>query len=217
MTRAGPRHDGRVTGDTGGGWAGYYAWSSGREPRPALLAACQWLGPGAGRLAVDLGCGEGTDALALLERGWSVLAIDAEPAGLAVLGARIPASAAGRIRLVCASFADAVLPPAHLMHAGFSLPFCPPSEFPAVWEKIRRALVPGGIFAGQLFGTHDSWAGDPGMTFQDSSEVGRLVDGLQILQLRETERDGEAYSGPKHWHTYDILAREPGERAHPGG
>ena len=86
-----------------------------------------------------------------------------------------------------------------------------------MWEKIRRALVPGGIFAGQLFGTHDSWAGDPGMTFQDSSEVGRLVDGLQILQLRETERDGEAYSGPKHWHTYDILAREPGERAHPGG
>jgi SAM-dependent methyltransferase len=168
-------------------------------------------------VAVDLGCGDGTDALALLERGWSVLAVDIEPAGLALPGARIPAAEAGRIRVMCASFADVVLPAAQLVHAGFSLPFCPPSEFPAVWEKIRRALVPGGIFAGQLFGTGDSWAGDPGMTFQDRPEVSRLLDGLEILQLHETERDGEAYGGPKHWHTYDILAREPGKRAHPGG
>jgi SAM-dependent methyltransferase len=177
-----------------------------------LLAACQRIGDGAGRMAVDLGCGEGTDALALLERGWSVLAVDIEQAGLALLRARIPAACAGQIRLVCASFADTALPPAHLVHAGFSLPFCPPSQFPGVWEQIRRALVPGGIFAGQLFGTRDSWAADPGMTFQDRSGVTRLLDGLEILELHETERDGEAYSGPKHWHTYDILAREPAQQ-----
>jgi SAM-dependent methyltransferase len=200
-----------VSEDAGAGWAGYYAWSKGREPRPLLLAACDRLGAGDGRSAVDLGCGEGTDALALLDRGWSVLAVDIEPAGLASLRARVPAACAGRIRVVCASFADAALPSAHLIHAGFSLPFCPPGQFPAVWTKIRRALLPGAIFAGQLFGTRDSWADDPGMTFQDHSEVIRLLDGLEILELHETERDGEAYSGPKHWHTYDILARDPGQ------
>jgi tellurite methyltransferase len=99
-----------VSGNTGADWAGYYGWSSGREPRPILLAACQQLGPGAGRLAVDLGCGEGTDALALLDRGWSVLAVDTEPAGLASLRARIPPACAGRIRIVCASFAGVGLP-----------------------------------------------------------------------------------------------------------
>ena len=181
-----------------------------------LLAACQRLGAGAGRMAVDLGCGDGTDTLVLLDRGWSVLALDIEPAGLALLRARIPPASAGRIRLLCASFADAVLPHAHLIHAGFSLPFCPPSRFPALWEQIRCALVPGAIFAGQLFGTRDSWAADPGMTFQDRSEVTRLLDGLEILELHEAERDGEAYSGPKHWHTYDILARQPTGHAHPG-
>ena len=206
-----------MTQDAGADWAGYYAWSSGRQPRPMLLAACQRLGAGAGRMAVDLGCGDGTDALALLERGWSVLAVDIEEAGLALLRKRIPAACAERIHLVCASFADADLPPAHLIHAGFSLPFCPPPQFSVVWEQTRRALMPGGIFAGQLFGTHDSWADDPGMTFQDRSEVTRLLDGLQILELHETERDGEAYSGPKHWHTYDILARQPADRGHPGG
>jgi SAM-dependent methyltransferase len=196
-----------VTGSAGADWAGYYAWSSGREPRPMLLAACDWLGPGDGRLAVDLGCGDGTDSLALLDRGWSVLAIDVEPAGLGALEARIPATVAGRVRILRSSFADTVLPPAHLIHAGFSLPFCPPGQFRAVWAQVRGALVPGAIFAGQLFGTRDTWAGDPGMTFHTRAEVRNLLAGLEILELHESERDGEAYSGPKHWHIFDILAR----------
>ena len=91
-------------------WAGYYAWSVGREPRPLLLAACQELEAGQYRLAIDLGCGEGTDALELLARGWSVLAVDAEPAGLALLRARIPSPAAGRVRVLRASFTEADLP-----------------------------------------------------------------------------------------------------------
>jgi tellurite methyltransferase len=94
-----------VTGDSGADWAGYYAWSADRPPRPMLLAACQRLGAGAGRMAVDLGCGDGTEALVLLDRGWSVLALDIEPAGLALLRARIPPASAGCIRLLCASFA----------------------------------------------------------------------------------------------------------------
>ena len=36
-----------------------------------------------------------------------------------------------------------------------------------------------------------------------------LLDGLDILRLEETEQDGHAFSGPKHWHTFDILARKP--------
>jgi len=174
-----------------------------------LLAACEQVGAGEGRMAVDLGCGEGTEALALLDRGWSVLAVDVEPAGLGLLRSRIPAACAERITVVCGSFADVSLPRADLVHAGFSLPFCPPRQFPVVWRRLRDALVPGGIFAGQLFGTHDSWAGDPGMTFQDRRAVTSLLEGMETLGLHETERDGEAFSGPKHWHLFDILARRP--------
>ena len=114
----------------------------------------------------------------------------------------------------CASFAEADLPCAHLIHAGFSLPFCPPQEFPALWARIRRALAPGGVFAGQLFGTRDTWADDPDMTFHARHQAETLLDGLDILRLEETERDGHAFSGPKHWHTFDILARKPVSR-HP--
>lgn len=193
----------------GTGWAGYYAWSAGRGPRPLLLAACEELGVGQGRLAIDLGCGEGTDTLELLARGWLVVAVDTEPAGLELLRARIPAPAAGRVRILRASFAEADLPSAHLIHAGFSLPFCSPQEFPTLWARIRRALAPGGVFVGQLFGTHDTWAEDPDMTFHARDQVEVLLDGLDILRLEESERDGHAFSGPKRWHTFDILARKP--------
>jgi len=151
------RHDGGVVDDGGADWPGYCESSAGCEPRPLLLAACGELGPGQGRQAIDLGCGEGTDTLELLARGWSVLAVDAQPAGLALPRARIPPSAAEGAGVLCASFAEANLPRAYLIHAGFSLPFCPPQEFPALWTRIRRALAPGEIFAGQLFGTHDTF------------------------------------------------------------
>lgn len=113
---------------------------------------------------------------------------------------------------MCASFAQVDLPRAHLIHAGFSLPFCSPPEFPALWMRIRRALAPGGVFAGQLFGTRDSWAGDPKMTFHTRQDVQAVLADLQILRLSETERDGQAFSGPKHWHTFDILARNLASR-----
>lgn len=127
--------------------------------------------------------------------------------GLALLRAQLPAGSAGQIRIVRASYAEAVFPRAHLIHAGYSLPFCDPGQFPALWSRLRGALAPGGIFAGQLFGVRDSWAADPTMTFHDPDQVNDLLDGMEILQLRETERDGEASSGPKHWHIYDILAQ----------
>jgi hypothetical protein len=47
------------------------------------------------------------------------------------------------------------------------------------------------------------------MTFHARHQVEVLLDGLDILRLQETEQDGHAFSGPKHWHTFDILARQP--------
>ena len=140
--------------------------------------------------------------------GWSWRSTLSRP-GSRCSGHASPPAAAGRIRVLYVSFAEADLPCAHLIHAGFSLPFCSPAEFPAPWARIRRALAPGGVFAGQLFGTRDTWADNPGMTFHTRHQAATLLHGLDILRLEETEHDGHAVSGPKHWHAYDILARKP--------
>jgi len=193
------------------GWLGFHEATLDRRPRPLLRAACDLLGLGAGRIAVDLGCGAGVEVLALLARGWSVVAIDQDLAGLDLLRGRVPARDAGRVRIVRASFAEVSLPSAYLVHAGYSLPFCTPEDFPGVWAGIRRALLPGGVFAGQLFGIRDGWA-DAGarMSFHGRDQVDALLDGMEVVRLDEAEWDGAAMSGPKHWHVYDILARQPG-------
>ena len=75
----------------------------------------------------------------------------------------------------------------------------PPGACP--WRGVRQ---------GELFGTHDTWANDLDLTFHARHQVKALLNGLDILPaLKETERDGHAFSGPKHWHTFDILARKP--------
>jgi SAM-dependent methyltransferase len=190
-------------------WDAFYATTAGREPRPLLLQALDGpdgLGAGAGRLAVDLGCGDGTDALLLLARGWTVLAVDSHPSGLAALRSRLPAGAADRLTVRQQSFTEVVLPPAALIHAGFSLPFCDPADFPGVWERIRAALTPVGMFAGQLFGDHDTWAGDPGLTTFSRTEVDALLATWQVVSFVELDEDGDSAMGPKHWHIYNVIA-----------
>jgi 2-polyprenyl-3-methyl-5-hydroxy-6-metoxy-1,4-benzoquinol methylase len=61
-------------------WAKYYQATADAPARETLLKAIalveqeEWL-PSL-RTAIDLGCGVGNDTLALLRRGWQVLAID---------------------------------------------------------------------------------------------------------------------------------------------
>jgi SAM-dependent methyltransferase len=61
-------------------WETFHARTRDRDPRRVLLAACDLFGSGEDRPAIDLGCGAGVDVLALLARGWSVTAIDRDPA-----------------------------------------------------------------------------------------------------------------------------------------
>jgi hypothetical protein len=47
------------------------------------------------------------------------------------------------------------------------------------------------------------------MTFHSSEQVKSMfVDDFEIEALEEIEEEGEAFSGPKHWHIFDIIARK---------
>ena len=88
-------HEGTVAGDdpleaepTDAGppeeqdWAAYYRYTQGREPRPLFLrgwAAIEAAGAGPGT-AVDVGFGDGTETMHLLNAGWRVTAIDSRAA-----------------------------------------------------------------------------------------------------------------------------------------
>jgi SAM-dependent methyltransferase len=194
-----------------GGWTTYYRANDGRAPRPMLLDVLQ-LYDGPGR-AVDLGCGAGIDALAMLERGWDVLAIDAEAEAIERLRARTPGSAKTLLRTQVAPMEDVVLPEVDLVWAGYSLFFCDPRRFPAVWDGIGSALPPHGRIAGQLLGDRDTWAGGNEISSFDRDAAVALFDGWTLERFEEEEDDGEACSGPKHWHVFHLVARHDA----PGG
>ena len=199
-------------------WAAYYRHTIGREPRPlfargtAALAAAR-TEPGQ---AVEVGFGDGTETIALLQAGWRVLAIDATPQAADVLAARVPAGAEDRLEVRVASAASVDLPPFDLLYAGYALSFLEPAAFGRFWTGVRDRLRPGGFVVVNIFGVRDSWAGDPdaaGMTFLDLDAVHRLLDGLEVIEIEEEDKDGDSFTGPKHWHVFDIVARRPPPQA----
>ncbi len=190
-------------------WTAYYRWTARRPPRELLLRTLdhiEWEGrPRKGRTAVELGFGAGTDTLELLRRGWHVVAIDGQESAARFLSKRVPAGLRKRLTTRVAAMEDLDVPPADLVYASFSLPFCAPAEFPALWASIRRAVTPGGHFAGQLFGDRDEWCGRRPMTFHSARELRGLARGFRVELLRETVEEGRAFDGPKHWHFFDVI------------
>lgn len=188
-------------------WSQFYEKQGGRGVRPTFESAlAAWDGPAGS--AVDLGCGDGVETRELAERGWRVLAVDADPGVDERVRAGLSEKASGNVETRSAGFETlGDLPHADLVYAGFALPFCDPTRFPYLWADIRDAIEPGGLFAGELFGPHDEWFGRPGMNFHDRAGVEAMLTGLDVLRLVEDDRRGMSFEGPKHWHVFHIVAR----------
>lgn len=187
-------------------WAGFYQTHLHRTPHLTLTRALErFAAPGN---AIDLGYGSGNETLHLLAHGWNTLAIDRQPEAATQLAERVPPELRDALELRVAGFEDIDLPPADLVFAGFSLPFCHPSKFDELWQQVRAALRPGGRFAGQLFGVEDAWSQNPRMTFHSRSHVEHLLDGFDVENLDEVKGPGRSYEGPKQWHVFHVIARK---------
>jgi hypothetical protein len=189
-------------------WEPFYAATAGSPVRPLCLEAIGTAGEPHGGQALDLGAGAGRETAALLAAGWRVLALDGAPGAHLRIEAAVPPARRDRLTVVEQSFAALDgLPDTGLIYAGYALPFQRPEVFARTWSLIRAALLPGAVLAVNLFGPRDTWAADPELTTHTLDEARALLDGMQILALREEEREGHAVSGPKHWHVLDLLAR----------
>lgn len=195
------------------GWEAYYERIEGRGPRPLLLEALSKFSedpsPTTTRSAIDLGFGDGTETVALLEAGWQVLAIDNEPSAVARLEAKVASEDRSRLEISTKSFAEADFSEAHLVFAGISLPFCHPADFDRVWTRIVAAIRPGGRFAGHFLGVRDDWADHEGMTFLTRSEVLHLFDSeFDVEYFKEREEEEPSSTGPKKWHLFEAIAKK---------
>ncbi|WP_018831237.1 SAM-dependent methyltransferase [Salinispora tropica] len=81
--------------ETGQVWSG--------EPNPVLVAEVAPLAPGT---ALEVGCGEGADAIWLAGQGWQVTGVDFSAQALSRAAERVPASLAERLRWQRADIRD---------------------------------------------------------------------------------------------------------------
>jgi tellurite methyltransferase len=197
-------------------WHDFYDAVEDSSPHDSLLKALTVFDQGAEfdqqsvceRFAIDLGCGSGRDTLEMLRRGWRVLAIDFQAEGIERLQKRVIGPQRSRLQTRVAPFEDLHdLPECDFINASYSLPFCTPTHFDALWEMIVRAIQAHGRFAGTFFGGRDSWAQKPGMTFHTRAQVETLLEPFEVEQLLEEDSDGKTALGEtKHWHTFEVVA-----------
>ena len=46
------------------------------------------------------------------------------------------------------------------------------------------------------------------MSFLTAEQVASLLESLRIHLVREQDEDGESFSGPTHWHVFNVIARK---------
>ena len=182
-------------------WEPYHKQTDERKPSPLLVEAVAFV-PNKGRV-LELGAGALVDSKYLLDAGFTnVVALDIEKFG------DLPNE---RFSFVQDSFEEFDFPQDsfNLITAQFSLPFVAPNDFALVWKNIKNSLIVGGIFSGQLFGTHDSWNEHGDMNFLTKEDVEKLLDGMEVIKLKEEEYDGKTAAGDtKHWHVFHVIARK---------
>lgn len=193
-------------------WLEFFDATREREPRDMVLKALEHV-PSDGR-ALDLGCGCGGDTLAMLAHGLHVIAIDGQSEAITHTNQRVARAGLGaRFESRVQTFENLAFEQYVLINAGFSLPFCAAGEFESFWARLRHSLRGGGVFAGQLFGDRDEWAGKAdhvAQVFLNQSQVKELIAGMEAIHFEEVETDGQTAIGePKHWHVFHMVLREP--------
>jgi SAM-dependent methyltransferase len=177
-----------------------HVWSG--RPNAQLVAHVQDLAPGR---AIDVGCGEGGDAIWLAHQGWTVTGVDISPIGLAKAAAHAQESGAeiaGRIEWEPVDLYAAEMEPLgsfDLVNSQYL--HMPPDVRDRAFARLAAAVAPGGHLL--LASHHPSDLSIPGLRpdrrelFYTPEELVARLDpaGWEILVAAAVERDGKDRDG----------------------
>ena len=178
-------------------------WDTGISP-PELVEAI--IGPHAlapGR-ALDLGCGTGTNSLALAKLGWQVVGVDfAEPAiaqasGRAAQEREEIARKGGSVRFVCADVTRLEAPTRHytlVLDLGClnGIPYVLRSAYAQI---VAQQAAPGALF---LLYTHLPQPGRRGPLGCTPQEIDELFARTFTLERREMGADSQGWPSMWNW------------------
>ncbi len=145
-----------------------------------LLAEGRLAPPRPGARALVPGCGRGHDALALMDAGWEVTAIEFAPEAHAIVQAALAGKGG---RALCAdALAHAPLEPYDLLWEHTFFCALDPADRPRYAEFAQRVLRPGGLLAALVFPVgKGSETGGPPWGY-DSSDLERELGAAFALR-----------------------------------
>jgi len=191
----------------------YYVSTEQREIRTDLEHAVSMVGTP--KIAIDCGCGAGSDIAYLLEHEFKVYGFDIEEESILRCKKRFKHN--NNVYLSKNSFESFDYPKASLVVADASLFFCCKQAFDDIWLKIERALFSGGIFCGSFLGPEDTMAGLdydksawwPNVLVLYEKQVREKFDNFQIIRFTEHKTSGLTPQGiPHEWHIFSVIAKK---------
>jgi SAM-dependent methyltransferase len=191
-----------MTGDSPAEWDARYAevdrvWSG--NPNGTLVTEVAGLPPGR---ALDVGCGEGADAVWLARQGWHVTALDVSR--VALERAALHAEQAGvQVRWIHAGLLDAPLSPGVFDLVSAQYPVLRRSPTNDAERALLAAVAPGGVLLvvhhADIDAEHARARGLDPADYVQPAEVASLLDDDWQLEVDETRpRAIEAGAGAGH-------------------
>jgi shikimate kinase/SAM-dependent methyltransferase len=168
-----------------------------RDPDPTLVEACATLRPGR---ALDLGTGDGRNAVWLAARGWQVTAVDFS--SVALDRGRTVASAAGvEVDWRLLDLTDWAPPKASFDLVALFFIHLPVAERRIVHANAAAAVAPGGtllVVGHDRSNLTDGVGGpqDPRVLFTPAEVVAGLPDGFAVERAETVRRAGTGERGP---------------------
>ena len=178
-----------------------------KEPNAQLVALASELEPGR---ALDIGAGDGRNAIWLATRGWAVTAIDLSTVALQRAQARA-AERGAKLECVVADWREHPLGEAAYELVVVSYMHPQPSERAALFERAARALVPGGhlFTVGVVLADHGRRGPPDSERLYTVQRVREALRGLHVLRCDEHTYEMDHSSGRRTVTDVVAVARRP--------
>ncbi|USH01291.1 class I SAM-dependent methyltransferase [Grimontia kaedaensis] len=188
-------------------WRKYYEKALSRPHHPRTEFVVKSNGSSS-KVAVDCGCGTGSDIAYLNEQGFDVFGFDVNEDSISICRERF--DSIENVYLQQRSFESFNFETAGIVIANSSLFFADPDAFKSTVKKITSSIAIGGVFAGDFLGYKDSWAS--GFRVPTSpvtkQELLEIFTDFDILRFNERDEIGKTLIGKeKHWHTYSLVVQ----------
>ncbi|UPM42308.1 SAM-dependent methyltransferase [Halocatena salina] len=166
-----------------------------------------------GVTAIDIGAGEGRDAVFFAEHGWSVYALEVSPNGL-LKAERLAEQRGESIQTIEADANDATLPETvDVVYSAGAIQYIRPENRERQFDHFKQKTASVGVHALFAFVDHPDVPTAPDWTeneyFYARGELMEYYQDWNVIEFEEVIFDDES-SGESHQHAAEILfVRKP--------